>query len=87
MTPGITSSIASRVAEATGQAERFLSVLAEYRKAPDVTRQRLYLEAMEDVMPGVTKFIVDSDNGGNLLQFLPLTREAESNPLFPTPGN
>lgn len=63
----------TRVAEATGQANRFLAVLREYRKAPDVTRQRLYLEAMEDILPGVTKFIVDSENGGNLLQLLPLT--------------
>lgn len=77
----------TRVAEATGQAERFLSVLAEYRKAPDVTRQRLYLEAMEDVLPGVKKFIVDPANSGNLLQFLPLTSDGEANPLFPTPGN
>ena len=77
----------TRVAEATGKASRFLSVLAEYRKAPDVTRQRLYLEAMEDVLPGVTKFIVDPANSGNLLQFLPLTNDSESNPLFPTPGN
>ncbi len=66
----------TRVAEATGQAERFLAVLEEYRKAPDVTRQRLYLEAMEEIMPGVTKFIVDGENGGNLLQFLPLTGDA-----------
>lgn len=77
----------TRVAEATGQAERFLTVLEEYRKAPEVTRQRLYLEAMEDVLPGVTKFIVDSDSGGNLLQFLPLTSEGANNNLFPVPGN
>ena len=77
----------TRVAEAIGHAERFLSVLEEYRKAPDVTRQRLYLEAMEDVMPGIKKFIVDPENGGGLLQFLPLTDDSNSSDLFPTPGN
>lgn len=77
----------TRVAEATGQAERFLAVLEEYRKAPEVTRQRLYLEAMEDVMPGIRKFIVDPENGGGLLQFLPLTDDGNSKDLFPTPGN
>ncbi len=78
----------TRVAEATGQANRFLAVLNEYRKAPDVTRQRLYLEAMEEILPGVTKFIVDSDNGGNLLQLLPLTEAANGATPFsvPTPA-
>lgn len=79
----------TRVAGATGQAERFLAVLQEYRKAPDVTRQRLYLEAMEEILPGVTKFIVDSDNGGNLLQLLPLTEGAGARAPFaaPTPSS
>ena len=77
----------TRVAEAIGQAERFLSVLEEYRKAPEVTRQRLYLEAMEDIMPGIKKFIVDPNNGGGLLQFLPLTDDGNRSDLFPTPGN
>jgi membrane protease subunit HflK len=77
----------TRVAEATGQAERFLAVLEEYRKAPEVTRQRLYLEAIEEVMPGIKKFIVDPENGGGLLQFLPLTDDGNSNDLFPTPSN
>lgn len=77
---------ATRIADATGQADRFLSVLEEYRKAPEITRQRLYLEAMEEILPGVTKFIVDSNNGGNLLQFLPLTDGATNGATpFPTP--
>ncbi len=63
---------AERVAIATGEAQRFLSILEEYRKAPDITRQRMYLEAMEEVLPNSTKFIVDTDSSGNLLQFLPL---------------
>ena len=50
---------AERVNLATGQAERFKAILAEYTKAPDVTRQRLYLDAMEEILPNVRKFIVD----------------------------
>jgi membrane protease subunit HflK len=64
---------AEQVANAVGQSERFLSLLEEYQKAPDVTRQRLYLEAMEEVLPSVHKIIVPSGSGNNLLQFLPLT--------------
>ncbi len=70
-----------KVASATGQSDRFLSVLAEYNKAKDVTRQRLYLETMEIIMPGVTKFIIDGEVGGNLLQFLPLTNNDENGTL------
>ncbi len=75
----------TRVAQATGQADRFLAVLQEYRKAPDVTRQRLYLEAMEEILPGVTKFIVDADNGGNLLQLLPLNESTNTTTPFSVP--
>ena len=65
-----------KVAIAEGQAARFLSILAEYDKAKEITRQRLYLEAMEEMLPGITKFIVSENAGGGLLQFLPLTEEA-----------
>ena len=68
-----------RILRATGEADRFLSVLKEYEESRDVTRQRLYLEAMEEILPGITKFIVAPDTGGNLLQFLPL-EESESAP-------
>ncbi len=56
-----------RIAAAEGEAGRFLAVLAEYEKAQDVTRQRLYLEAMEDILPGITKFIVDPNAGGAII--------------------
>ena len=74
---------AQRIAQATGQAQRFLTILEEYKKAPDVTRQRLYLEAMEEVLPGITKFIVDPAAGGGLLQFLPLQKASPSSPSGP----
>ena len=72
-----------RVAVAEGQAERFKAILFEYEKAPDVTRQRLYLEAMEEILPGVRMFLVSDEAGGNLLPFLPLTDDGQmpTNPL------
>ena len=48
------------VAEATGQTARFLKVYEEYKKAPDVTRQRMYLETMERLFGGTDKIILDS---------------------------
>lgn len=61
-----------RVARATGEAARFTAVLAEYHKAKEVTRRRLYLEAMEEILPRVKKVVVDPKAGGNILQTLPL---------------
>src|SRR5439155_18091579 len=50
------------VAEAIGNTTRFLELLAEYNKAPDVTRTRLYLEAMEKVLPKLKKYVIDSEH-------------------------
>lgn len=50
-----------RLLKATGEAARFTSILREYQKSREVTRQRLYLEAMEEILPGVTKFIVSGE--------------------------
>ncbi|MCL0029055.1 FtsH protease activity modulator HflK [Dehalococcoidia bacterium] len=66
-----------RIAKAEGESTRFLSILKEYKKAPTITRQRLFLEAMEEILPGVTKFIVSEKSGGGLLQFLPLTQDSQ----------
>ncbi|MDX2155361.1 MAG: FtsH protease activity modulator HflK [Hyphomicrobiaceae bacterium] len=60
------------VAEATGQTARFLKIYEEYKKAPDVTRQRLYLETMERVLSGTDKIILDSKSGQGVVPFLPL---------------
>ena len=60
-------------AQAEGDAQRFRSVLAEYQRAPAVTRDRLYLETMQQVYSSVTKVMVDSRSGSNLL-YLPLDR-------------
>jgi len=59
------------VARAEGEAQRFLSVLAEYEKAPEVTRQRLYLETMESVLSNTSKVLLDINNGNNIT-LLPL---------------
>jgi modulator of FtsH protease HflK len=61
------------VAVAEGDAQRFRSVLTEYQKAPAVTRDRLYLETMQQVYSNVSKVMVDSRQGSNLL-YLPLDR-------------
>ena len=63
---------AERVNLSTGEADKFRSILREFKLSEEVTRQRLYLEAMEEILPSVTKFIVDSENSGSLLQFLQL---------------
>jgi len=61
-----------KVKRAQGDVEKFLAVLAEYEKAKEVTRKRLYIEAMEKVMPGIRKFIIDSESGDGVLKLLPL---------------
>jgi modulator of FtsH protease HflK len=52
-----------RVAQAIGNTSRFLALLEEYRKAPEITQARLYLEAMEEILPGVTMYVIDSEKG------------------------
>ncbi|MDU8927520.1 FtsH protease activity modulator HflK [Alisedimentitalea sp. MJ-SS2] len=61
------------VNEAEGEASRFKAVLAEYQKAPEVTRKRLYLETMEEVLGQVDKIIIDEKSGGSgVVPYLPL---------------
>ncbi|MCB2017886.1 MAG: FtsH protease activity modulator HflK [Hydrogenophaga sp.] len=61
------------VGQADGDSQRFRSVLAEYQKAPQVTRDRMYLDAMSEVYSNVSKVLVDSKAGSNLL-YLPLDK-------------
>jgi membrane protease subunit HflK len=61
------------VAQAQGDAQRFRSVLTEYQKAPQVTRDRMYTDAMQQVYTNVTKVLVESKQGSNLL-YLPLDK-------------
>ncbi|MBI2847028.1 MAG: FtsH protease activity modulator HflK [Chloroflexi bacterium] len=66
-----------RILRARGDAEKFLEVLKEYQKAPDVTRQRIYLETLETLLSGIDKIIIDSKAAPNLLPFLPLKGVSE----------
>jgi len=61
------------VAEATGQTSRFLKIYEQYKKAPDVTRERMYLETMERVLGGTDKIILDQNSGASgIVPYLPL---------------
>ena len=60
------------VAEAAGQTARFLKILEEHRKAPDVTRTRMYLETMERVLGSSNKIIIDNKSGQGVVPFLSL---------------
>ena len=73
------------VAQGEGDAQRFRSVLTEYQKAPQVTRDRLYTETMQQVYSNVTKVMVDSRSGSNLL-YLPLDRLLQATAPGGTPG-
>jgi membrane protease subunit HflK len=61
------------VSKSEGEAERFTKLLTEYRKAPEVTRERLYLDAVEEVMTQSTKILLDTEGGNNML-YLPLDK-------------
>jgi membrane protease subunit HflK len=61
------------VAQAQGDGQRFKLLLAEYQRAPQVTRDRLYLDSMQQIYSNVTKILVDSRQGSNML-FLPLDK-------------
>jgi membrane protease subunit HflK len=83
------------VAQAEGDSQRFRSVLTEYQKAPQVTRERMYTDAMQEIYSNVTKVLVDSKSGSNLL-YLPLDKimqmtaqtgpAATAAPSVPTPS-
>ena len=87
------------VAQAQGDTQRFNSVLGEYQKAPQVTRDRMYLDTMQQIYSGVNKIIIDSKSGGNLM-YLPLdkvmqasgttvnatTAPAQAAPVAPSPS-
>ncbi|MBO0368904.1 FtsH protease activity modulator HflK [Pseudomonas shirazensis] len=65
------------IARAKGEADRFTKLVTEYRKAPDVTRQRLYLETMQEVYSNSSKVMVATKDGQNNLLYLPLDKMVE----------
>jgi modulator of FtsH protease HflK len=75
------------IAQAQGETSRFSQLLAEYIKAPEVTRKRLYIESMESVMAGTNTVMVDVKSGNNLL-YLPLDKMMQHQPSsVPPPMN
>jgi len=74
------------IANAQGDASRFEQIVAEYQKAPQVTRERMYLETMQTVMNNTSKVVVDQ-KGGNSLLYLPLDKlqQIVSQPVTSTP--
>jgi membrane protease subunit HflK len=73
---------AQTVNDASGEAARFKAIQAEYARAPEITRQRLYLETMERVLGGIDKVIIDDSAGGaqGVVPYLPLTELRRSAP-------
>ena len=64
-----------RINKARGETNRFLALLTEYRKAPEVTRRRIYLETMEVILPRLEETYIMDDQSGGLLPLLPLRKE------------
>lgn len=73
-------------AEATGETHRFEQLYSEYQKAPAITRERLYIETLEEVMASVPKVIVDVRSGGNML-YLPIDKLAQTDSASSTTGD
>jgi len=71
------------VLEAQGEAQRFVSVYEEYAKAPEVTRKRLFLETMEEVLNGSNKVIVNEGSGQGVIPYLPLPELRRNTPAQP----
>jgi len=73
------------IARAEGDASRFEQILVEYSKAPDVTRERLYLDMMEEVLTNTSKIMIDQEGGNNLL-YLPLDKLVQmGDPTYAAP--
>lgn len=70
----------NRVNRAKGEADRFNSLFEEYRKAPEVTKQRIYLETMEKVLPKIGNKIITDESGSNVLPLLNIDRIKANTP-------
>ena len=67
------------IANAEGEAQRFVKLLEEYAKAPEVTRERLFLDAVQSVLSNNNKVMIDVE-GGNNMMYLPLDKLGTANP-------
>jgi len=75
------------VADAEGEASRFTQLLKQYQEAPEITRKRMYLEAMEAIYASSSKVLIDSDKGNNMI-YLPVDKllEQRRQPPAATPA-
>lgn len=74
------------VSKSSGEASRFSALLKEYQKAPGVTRERLYIDAIEQVMTHSTKVLMDTEGGNNML-YLPLDKLVQQGSAGPSRNN
>jgi len=74
------------VSKSSGEASRFSALLKEYQKAPGVTRERLYIDAIEQVMTDSTKVLMDTEGGNNML-YLPLDKLVQQGSTGPSRNN
>ncbi len=72
------------ISRAEGEADRFSKLVTEYRKAPEVTRQRLYLETMQEVFSNTSKVLLTGDKGQNSMLYLPLDKMLEGRNAAPS---
>jgi len=75
------------IAQAQGEASRFSQLLAEYQKSPDVTRKRLYIEAIESVLSDTNTVMVNVKDGANNMLYLPLDKMLQQQPPPSTPSS
>lgn len=75
-----------KIANAEGEADRFIALLNEYERAPAVTRERLYLETIERVLASSKKVVLDTQGGGNNLVYLPIDKLLEQSRRAPRVG-
>jgi len=78
----------TRIRGAEGESARFLALLAEYEQARDITKKRMYLEAMEEILsrPGMEKLVLPSEAAGRTLPLLPLLGAGKGDGASPAPG-
>jgi len=72
------------IAEAKGEADRFENVLEEYQKAPEVTRKRIFIETMQEVLSNTDKIIIDDKGGSGVVPYLPLSELQKHLPSSPS---
>ncbi|TAF39323.1 MAG: hypothetical protein EAZ66_04900 [Alphaproteobacteria bacterium] len=68
------------ITKAKGEAAQFTSITKQYERAEDVTKKRMYLETMEDILSGMNKIIVDGNAGNGVMPYLPLKELKPSEP-------